>query len=35
MMVKFLGCYEILKVLVVGLDFHWIGRFFQKVLLLF
>jgi len=35
MMVKFLGRYEILKVLAVGPDFHWMGRFFQKVPLLF
>ena len=29
--VKFLGHHEILEVLVVGPDFHWIGRSFQKV----
>jgi len=34
-MVKFLGRYEILEVLVVGPDFHQIGRSFQKVPLLF
>jgi len=34
MTVKFLGCHEILKVLVVGPDFHQMGRFFQKVPLL-
>jgi len=33
--VKFLGCHEILEVLVVGLDFHQMGRAFQKVPLLF
>jgi len=35
MIVKFLGHHEILEVLVVGLDFHWMGRSFQKVPLLF
>jgi len=30
-MVKFLGCHEILEVLVVGPDFHWMGCAFQKV----
>jgi len=30
-MIKFLGRYEILEVLVVGPDFHWMGRSFQKV----
>jgi len=34
-MVKFLGRHEILKVLVVGPDFHQMGRSFQKVPLLF
>jgi len=34
-MVKFLGHHEILKVLVVSPDFHWMGRVFQKVPLLF
>jgi len=34
-MVKFLGHYEILKVLVVGPDFHQMGRSFQEVPLLF
>jgi len=33
--VKFLGRHEILKVLVVGPDFHWMGHSFQKVPLLF
>jgi len=33
--VKFLGCHEILEVLVVGPDFHQMGRAFQKVPLLF
>ena len=33
--VKFLSRHEILKALVVGPDFHWIGRVFQKVPLLF
>jgi len=33
--VKFLGRHEILKAFVVGPDFHWIGRVFQKVPLLF
>jgi len=33
--VKFLGHYEILKVLVVSPDFHQMGRSFQKVPLLF
>jgi len=33
--VKFLGCHEILEVLVVGPDFYQIGRAFQKVPLLF
>jgi len=33
--VKFLGRHEILKVLVVGPDFHQMGRSFQKVPLLF
>jgi len=32
MMVKFLGCHEILEVLVVSPDFYWMGCFFQKVL---
>jgi len=27
-MVKFLGRHEVLEVFVVGLDFHWMGRFF-------
>jgi len=35
MTVKFLGRYEILKVLVVGPDFHQIGCSFQKVPSLF
>jgi len=35
MTVKFLGCHEKLEILVVGPDFYWIGRFFQKVSLLF
>jgi len=30
-MVKFLGHHEILKVLVVGPDFHWMGHSLQKV----
>jgi len=34
-MVKFLGCHEILEVLVVGPDFHWMDCFFQEVPLLF
>jgi len=29
--VKFLGCHEILEVLVVGPDFHQMGCSFQKV----
>jgi len=33
--VKFLGRHEILKVLVVGPDFHRMGRSFQEVPLLF
>jgi len=33
--VKFLGHYEILEVLVVGLDFHQMGCSFQEVSLLF
>jgi len=33
--VKFLGRHEILKVLVVGPDFHRMGRSFQKVPSLF
>ena len=33
--VKFLGRHEILEVLVVSPDFHRMGRFFQKVPLLF
>jgi len=33
--VKFLGCHEILEILVVGPDFHWMGCSFQKVPLLF
>jgi len=33
--VKFLGCHEILEVLVVGPDFHQMGCSFQKVPLLF
>jgi len=35
MTVKFLGCHEILEVLVVGPDLHWIGRSFQEVPLFF
>jgi len=34
-MVKFLGCHEILEVLVVGPDFHQMGRSFQEVPSLF
>jgi len=34
-MVKFLGCHEILEVLVVSPDFYRMGRSFQKVPLLF
>jgi len=34
MTVKFLGHHEILEVLVVSPDFHWMGRSFQKVPLL-
>jgi len=33
--VKFLGRHEILKVLVISPDFHWMNCFFQKVPLLF
>ena len=33
--VKFLGCHEILEVLVVSPDLYWIGHFFQEVSLLF
>jgi len=35
MTVKFLGCHEILKVLVVGPDLYWIDCFFQDVPSLF
>jgi len=34
-MVKFLGHHEILEVLVVSPDFHWMGRSFQEVPSLF
>jgi len=33
--VKFLGCHEVLKVLVVGPDLYQMGRSFQEVPLLF
>jgi len=33
--VKFFGRHEIFEVFVVGPDFHWMGRSFQKVPLLF
>jgi len=35
MTVNFLGCHEILEVLVVGSDLYRMGRSFQKVPLLF
>jgi len=31
MIVKFFGCHEILEVLVVSPDLHWMGYSFQKV----
>ena len=31
MTVNFLGCHEILKVLVVGPDLYWMGYSFQEV----
>ena len=35
MTVKFLGCYEILEVLVVGPDLYWMSCSFQEVPSLF